>query len=131
MRSGDTLTSSRMITIFASDCIDFARDARLHSAPSAIRAKATDGQPVAGFTTCLKEDIVAFEDKSLTCRDCAGTFVFTAGEQGFYLEKGLLNEPQRCPTCRSTRRRDRTSGGTRELTTVTCAGCGGEASVPF
>lgn len=74
---------------------------------------------------------MAFEDRSLTCRDCSATFVFTAGEQGFYLEKGLLNEPQRCPGCRANRRRDRSSSGTRELTTVTCASCGGDASVPF
>jgi CxxC-x17-CxxC domain-containing protein len=67
----------------------------------------------------------------MTCRDCNGTFVFTAGEQGFYLEKGLLNEPQRCPACRANRRRERSSGGGRELTTVTCANCGGNASVPF
>jgi CxxC-x17-CxxC domain-containing protein len=72
---------------------------------------------------------VAFEDKTLTCRDCGMSFVFTAGEQGFYLEKGLLNEPQRCPSCRANRRRDRAGG--RELTTVTCANCGGEATVPF
>lgn len=74
---------------------------------------------------------MALEDKSLICRDCSSTFVFTAGEQGFYLEKGLLNEPQRCPGCRASRRRDRTSGGAREMTTVTCAGCNGEAKVPF
>ncbi len=74
---------------------------------------------------------MAFEDKSLTCRDCGGTFVFTAGEQGFYLEKGLLNEPQRCAICRVSRRRDRTTGGVREMTTVACAGCGGNATVPF
>jgi CxxC-x17-CxxC domain-containing protein len=84
------------------------------------------------FTTCLKEETkVAFEDKTLVCRDCGNGFVFTAGEQGFYLEKGLLNEPQRCPTCRATRRRDRTSSGTREMTTVTCGQCGGDATVPF
>lgn len=74
---------------------------------------------------------MALEDKSLTCRDCGGTFAFTAGEQGFYLEKGLLNEPQRCATCRVNRRRDRTGGGSRETTTVACASCGGNATVPF
>jgi CxxC-x17-CxxC domain-containing protein len=67
----------------------------------------------------------------LVCRDCSSAFVFTAGEQGFYLEKGLLNEPQRCPTCRATRRKDRVNGGQREMTTVTCGQCGGEATVPF
>ncbi|MEX2247131.1 MAG: zinc-ribbon domain containing protein [Dehalococcoidia bacterium] len=74
---------------------------------------------------------MAFEDKTLQCRDCASPFVFTAGEQGFYLEKGLLNEPQRCPTCRASRRRERTTNGSRELTTVTCASCGEQATVPF
>lgn len=73
---------------------------------------------------------MAFEDRMLTCRDCGGAFMFTAGEQGFYLEKGLLNEPQRCAVCRASRR-NRAGGGVREQTTVTCAGCGGEATVPF
>src|SRR3989304_3796728 len=85
--------------------------------------------PYAAVTTCLKEErTVAFEDKSLTCRDCSSTFVFTAGEQGFYLEKGLLNEPQRCVPCRATRRKDRTvTASVRETSTVTCAECGAEA----
>ena len=71
-----------------------------------------------------------FQDKTLRCRDCGESFVFTAGEQGFYLEKGLMNEPQRCPNCRANRRRERTTGE-REATTITCANCGREATVPF
>ncbi len=70
-----------------------------------------------------------FQDKTISCRDCAAQFVFTAGEQGFYLEKGLLNEPQRCPSCRANRRRERTSN--REGATIVCANCGSEAVVPF
>ena len=72
-----------------------------------------------------------FEDKTLTCKDCGASFVFTAGEQGFYLEKGLLNEPQRCPDCRANRRRERAGATTREAATITCASCGAEAQVPF
>jgi CxxC-x17-CxxC domain-containing protein len=74
-----------------------------------------------------------FQDKTLTCRDCGNTFVFTAGEQGFYLEKGLLNEPQRCPDCRANRRRERNgvATATRESATIVCANCGREATVPF
>jgi CxxC-x17-CxxC domain-containing protein len=76
---------------------------------------------------------VDFQDKTLTCRDCAQPFVFSAGEQGFYLEKGLLNQPQRCPTCRANRRRERNGSTTRENAgaTITCASCGREATVPF
>ncbi len=71
-----------------------------------------------------------FENKTIVCKDCGEAFLFTAGEQGFYLEKGLLNEPQRCPNCRERRRQDR-EAGTRETATVVCAQCGQETTVPF
>ena len=41
-----------------------------------------------------------FEDKTLVCKDCGKEFVFTAGEQEFYAEKGFQNEPMRCKECR-------------------------------
>ena len=72
-----------------------------------------------------------FQDKTLVCRDCQQTFVFTAGEQGFYLEKGLMNEPQRCPTCRANRRNHRGGGSSETSSTITCARCGKPATVPF
>ncbi len=46
-------------------------------------------------------------DKTLVCKDCNQEFVFTEGEQTFYQEKGLQNEPQRCPDCRKARKRER------------------------
>ena len=36
-----------------------------------------------------------YEDKELVCKDCGKTFVFTAGDQEVYAEKGFQNEPQR------------------------------------
>ena len=30
-----------------------------------------------------------YEDKTLVCKDCGAEFVFTAGEQEFYAEKGV------------------------------------------
>ena len=30
-----------------------------------------------------------YEDKTLVCKDCGNEFVFTAGEQAFYAEKGF------------------------------------------
>lgn len=73
---------------------------------------------------------MAFTDKTLTCKDCSVTFLFTAGEQAFYAEKGFLNDPQRCPLCRSQRRRVRANKD-RVMHSVVCAECGGEATVPF
>lgn len=73
---------------------------------------------------------MAFADKTLTCRDCSVTFLFAAGEQAFYAEKGFLNDPQRCSPCRGQRRRER---ATREkiIHSVVCAECGVETTVPF
>lgn len=74
-----------------------------------------------------------FEDRSLTCRDCRETFVFSAGEQAFFATKGLVNLPQRCPACRAVARRARASPATggREYHAVVCSGCGNQAMVPF
>ena len=47
------------------------------------------------------------EDKTLVCVDCQQEFVFTAGEQEFYAEKGFENEPKRCPACRKARKASR------------------------
>lgn len=73
---------------------------------------------------------MVFDDKTIICKDCAEPFLFTVGEQGFFLEKGLLNEPQRCPDCRERRRRERLAGASR-TTAVVCAECSRETTVPF
>ena len=70
-----------------------------------------------------------YEDKTLTCKECGQEFVFTAGEQQFYAEKGFENEPQRCKACRDARKK--TTRATREMFDATCANCGAECKVPF
>lgn len=70
-----------------------------------------------------------YEDKNLDCKECGAGFIFTAGEQEFYAERGFQNEPQRCKGCRDTRKQ--ASRGPREFFSATCAGCGCEAKVPF
>ena len=63
-----------------------------------------------------------YEDKTLVCRDCGQEFVFTAGEQEFYAEKGFQNEPTRCKACRQARKASRPApGAPRETYTTTCA----------
>ena len=74
---------------------------------------------------------VTFADKGLNCRECSVDFVFTAGEQAFFAEKGLMNEPQRCPECRAARRRERLGREPREMHAVVCAACGVQTTVPF
>jgi CxxC-x17-CxxC domain-containing protein len=45
-----------------------------------------------------------FEDKSISCVDCAQEFVHSAADQARYAERGLAHEPKRCPACRAKRR---------------------------
>lgn len=70
-----------------------------------------------------------YEDRTLVCNECGEEFVFTAGEQEFYAEKGFTNDPKKCKKCRDARK----NGGRaeREYFTATCANCGKEARVPF
>ena len=70
-----------------------------------------------------------FQDKTLICKECGSEFVFTAGEQEFYAEKGFENEPQRCKSCRDARK----VGGRapREMFEAVCASCGKTCKVPF
>jgi hypothetical protein len=54
---------------------------------------------------------MAFQDKTLTCRDCGQQFIWTAGEQEFFASRGLQNPPSRCPEDRAARRAQQGGGG--------------------
>jgi CxxC-x17-CxxC domain-containing protein len=89
------------------------------------------------------------EDKSITCVDCGEEFLFTAGEQAFYRERGLTNEPTRCKSCREKRKaagggRSAHPGGAggggggagygrpeKQMYPATCSQCGRDTEVPF
>lgn len=68
-----------------------------------------------------------YEDKTLVCKECGNEFIFSAGEQEFYAEKGFVNEPQRCKSCRDARKN--AGKAERTMYTAVCASCGGEAKV--
>lgn len=70
-----------------------------------------------------------YQDITLTCKDCGNEFVFTAGEQEFYAEKGFQNQPQRCKACRDARKN--AGKAPRELFDAVCAECGKACKVPF
>ncbi|MBI4322103.1 MAG: zinc-ribbon domain containing protein [Chloroflexi bacterium] len=84
---------------------------------------------------------MAYQDKTLTCRECGLGFTFTAREQEFYASKGFANEPVRCPECRAARKSSRSErgggyGGSREssprqMYPAVCASCGTQTQVPF
>jgi CxxC-x17-CxxC domain-containing protein len=82
-----------------------------------------------------------FVDRLLTCVDCGGEFIFTAGEQLFFMDKQFKNDPKRCKPCKS--RRSATASGaatangpaaagiSRTETRTECSECGVSTTVPF
>lgn len=99
---------------------------------------------------------MAYTDRGITCLDCGMEFVFTAGEQEFYAQRGFSEPPKRCPSCRASRKAQRSAGGSgagagsyggygqssgdyggyaerrpREMYSAVCAECGRAAQVPF
>jgi CxxC-x17-CxxC domain-containing protein len=75
-----------------------------------------------------------YHDKVLKCAECGAEFVFTAGEQMFFADKGFKNEPKRCKACKANRAQGNgtNSGGVQRVETKTvCSQCGKETTVPF
>jgi CxxC-x17-CxxC domain-containing protein len=76
-----------------------------------------------------------FQDKRLQCVDCGREFIFTAGEQAFFREKRLTNEPKRCRQCKNQQVAQMPPGNDSNFkrieTPVTCSRCGRETTVPF
>ncbi|MEO6982631.1 MAG: zinc-ribbon domain containing protein [Edaphobacter sp.] len=80
-----------------------------------------------------------FVDRLLTCADCGGEFIFTAGEQLFFFDKQFKNDPKRCKPCKSKRAGAGPATGTgpaaaglsRTETRTQCSECGVETTVPF
>ena len=91
---------------------------------------------------------MSYQDRTLTCADCGQQFTWTAGEQEFYASRGLVNQPGRCPECRSARKAQMGGGGSyssaggystgggyerpqRQMYPAVCSQCGKETMVPF
>ena len=74
-----------------------------------------------------------YHDRVLKCVECNAEFVFTAGEQMFFADKGFKNEPKRCKACKSKRGNSANPAGNlqRTETRTTCSQCGKETTVPF
>ena len=82
------------------------------------------------------ERLMEFHDKVLKCSECSAEFVFTAGEQMFFADKGFKNEPKRCKACKAKRAEGGGGGANgatqmRSETKTTCSQCGKDTTVPF
>lgn len=72
-----------------------------------------------------------YTDKVLVCKDCGAEFLFTAGEQAFYIERGFESEPQRCMSCRKRRKNNTSGQNPVVLYEIVCSKCGEIEKIPF
>ncbi len=80
-----------------------------------------------------------YQDRAIKCVDCGEIFIWTGGEQVFFHDKGLRNEPKRCKTCKQAKNERLAaiaaaqSSGVRQRieVSVQCAQCGQQTTVPF
>ena len=103
--------------------------------PQAIRLSGTkSAHSLAGYGT-TGERLMEYHDRVLKCSECSAEFVFTAGEQMFFADKGFKNEPKRCKACKAKRAEGGGGGGhaspMRSETKTNCSQCGKETTVPF
>jgi CxxC-x17-CxxC domain-containing protein len=71
---------------------------------------------------------MSFKDQDVRCVDCGLMFVFSAGEQQFFKEKGFTNVPKHCGQCKQKKN----SGLRRRIETrIICSECAAPTTVPF
>jgi len=80
-----------------------------------------------------------YQDRTIKCVDCNENFIWTGGEQVFFHDKGLKNEPKRCKPCKQAKNERLAAisashhAGIRQRieVTVVCAQCAQQTTVPF
>ena len=99
----------------------------------------SNGFGMAFFENGMENEQSEFYDTSILCVDCSKDFVWTAGEQIFYRDKGLENPPKRCKPCKRAKNErlaainnaDHTGVKQRVEVSVNCAKCNARTTVPF
>ncbi len=80
-----------------------------------------------------------FEDAEIKCIDCSENFIWTAGEQLFFSDKGLQNPPKRCKSCKIAKNERLSAINTAQNSglkqrievIVNCGKCDSQTTVPF
>lgn len=86
-----------------------------------------------------ENEISEFDDTEILCVDCDNMFIWTAGEQTFFRDKGLQNPPKRCKSCKQAKNERlaainaaQAAGIKQRIEVVVyCAKCRAQTTVPF
>lgn len=68
-------------------------------------------------------------DRVLVCKDCGDKFIWTMGEQQFFIDKGLRNVPKRCKACAAVYKEKLHEK--HPVQWIKCKNCKKKAEVPF
>ena len=75
------------------------------------------------------------QDRELRCATCGELFVWTAGEQAYFADKHLPNEPRHCRACKARRHAPPppppANAHSLVASEATCSQCGRPTTVPF
>lgn len=90
-------------------------------------------------THATPTNLIELTDSDILCIDCDEVFVWTAGEQKFFLDKNLQNPPKRCKECKKAKNlrleaieRAKTLGIRQSVEVkAKCAKCFTVTTVPF
>ena len=111
--------------------------------PTLVHGRSTPGERIMSKRLEIREVDTTSDsehpDRSIKCVDCNEHFVWTSGEQAFFHDKGLKNEPKRCKPCKQAKNERlaaitaaQTSGIRQRVeVSVQCAQCGQQTTVPF
>ncbi len=100
----------------------------------------SDFEAVWESTATVDDDYHAsLEDITICCVDCSTEFLWSVGEQVFFLEKNFVNQPKRCKPCKRAKNRRiiaieiaRATGKRQHIEAkVECARCERSTTVPF
>lgn len=99
----------------------------------------SEGEEIRELETTSEPEESEHPDRTIKCVDCNENFIWTSGEQAFFHDKGLKNEPKRCKPCKQAKNERlaaitaaQTSGVRQRIeVSVNCAQCGQQTTVPF
>jgi CxxC-x17-CxxC domain-containing protein len=99
----------------------------------------SEGEVIGELETTFEPEHPEHPDRTIKCVDCNESFIWTSGEQAFFHDKGLKNEPKRCKPCKQAKNERlaaitaaQTSGVRQRIeVSVQCAQCGQQTTVPF
>lgn len=80
------------------------------------------------------KESMSYQDKTLICKDCTKEFIWTAGEQQFFAQKGFDKPPIRCLECRKKKKaqqKPQPVPAAKEMHTITCTSCGKQTEIDF